>query len=282
MNYEEKKQELLKKMEAYGKQDFAVAFSGGVDSSLLLYLAVQAAEKQGHQVYALTADTVLHPSSDLEIARKVAKSAGAVHHVVTVDELKDPAILKNPVDRCYLCKKQLFLEFFQVCRELGAACILEGSNADDLAVYRPGIRAVRELQVDSPLAETGFTKAEVRKMAAELGIPTASRPSTPCMATRLPYGAVLEPELLRKIEQGEGFLKDLGFSNVRLRVHGEITRLELPADALEKAVRQREAIVRGLQEMGFRYITIDLEGFRSGSMDQYLTEEEKQKGYGQI
>lgn len=282
MNYEEKKQELLKKMEAYGKQDFAVAFSGGVDSSLLLYLAVQAAEKQGHQVYALTADTVLHPSSDLEIARKVAKSAGAVHHVVTVDELKDPAILKNPVDRCYLCKKQLFLEFFQVCRELGAACILEGSNADDLAVYRPGIRAVRELQVDSPLAETGFTKAEVRKMAAELGILTASRPSTPCMATRLPYGAVLEPELLRKIEQGEGFLKDLGFSNVRLRVHGEITRLELPADALEKAVRQREAIVRGLQEMGFRYITIDLEGFRSGSMDQYLTEEEKQKGYGQI
>ena len=282
MNYEEKKQELLKKMEAYGKQDFAVAFSGGVDSSLLLYLAVQAAEKQGHQVYALTADTVLHPSSDLEIARKVAKSAGAVHHVVTVDELKDPAILKNPVDRCYLCKKQLFLEFFQVCRELGAVCILEGSNADDLAVYRPGIRAVRELQVDSPLAETGFTKAEVRKMAADLGIPTASRPSTPCMATRLPYGAVLEPELLRKIEQGEGFLKDLGFSNVRLRVHGEITRLELPADALEKAVRQREAIVRGLQEMGFRYITIDLEGFRSGSMDQYLTEEEKQKGYGQI
>ena len=282
MNYEEKKQELLKKMEAYGKQDFAVAFSGGVDSSLLLYLAVQAAEKQGHKVYALTADTVLHPSSDLEIARKVAKSAGAVHHVVTVDELKDPAILKNPVDRCYLCKKQLFLEFFQVCRELGAACILEGSNADDLAVYRPGIRAVRELQVDSPLAETGFTKAEVRKMAAELGIPTASRPSTPCMATRLPYGAVLEPELLRKIEQGEGFLKDLGFSNIRLRVHGEITRLELPADALEEAVRQREAVVRGLQEMGFRYITIDLEGFRSGSMDQYLTEEENQKGYGTV
>ncbi|MGI6069625.1 MAG: ATP-dependent sacrificial sulfur transferase LarE [Blautia sp.] len=270
MRTEEKRKWLLDKMDEYGREDFAVAFSGGVDSSLLLYLAVDAAKRHGKKVYALTADTVLHPSQDRRIAEDVARRAGAEHKVVFVDELKDSEILKNPVDRCYLCKKQLFTEFIKLCGELGAACILEGSNGDDLLVYRPGIRAVRELGVESPLAEAGLTKAEVRAFAAELGIPTAKRPSTPCMATRLPYGAMLEPRLLARIDEGEQFLKRLGFGQVRIRVHGDIVRLEVLPEDFDAVLQRRDEVIRGLKELGFRYLTLDLEGFRSGSMDEYM------------
>lgn len=270
MNTQEKRQFLSDKMDELGKHDFAVAFSGGVDSSLLLYLAVQAANRYGNKVYALTADTLLHPASDLEIAKEVAKNAGAIHKVVFVDELKDKNILKNPVNRCYLCKKQLFLEFLAICKELGASCILEGSNGDDLHVYRPGIRAVRELEVPSPLAEAGLTKAEIRDWAEELGISTARRPSTPCMATRLPYGEELIPELLKRIERGEALLRDMGFADVRIRVHGEITRIEVFPKDFPAVLERREEIIRGLKELNFRYLTLDLEGFRSGSMDEYL------------
>lgn len=274
MKTEEKKQRLLHRMDEYGREDVAVAFSGGVDSSLLLYLAVDAAKRHGTKVYALTADTVLHPAEDRKIAEEVAARAGAEHRVVFVDELKDSEILNNPVDRCYLCKKQLFTEFIKLCGELGAVRILEGSNGDDLLVYRPGIRAVRELGVESPLAEAGLTKEEVRAMAGELGIPTAKRPSTPCMATRLPYGARLEPEVLAKIEEGEQLLKGLGFDQVRIRVHGDIVRLEVLPEVLDAVLEKRDEVIRGLKAFGFRYLTLDLEGFRSGSMDEYIDKKE--------
>lgn len=270
MTFEEKKVMIEKKLREYAKADIAVAFSGGVDSSLLLYLAVEAGKEQGRKVYALTADTVLHPSSDLAVAKEVAGAAGAIHHVVFVDELKDSEILKNPVDRCYLCKKQLFGEFLKLCQALQAPTLLEGSNGDDLLVYRPGIRAVRELGVASPLAEVGLTKAEVRAWAGELGISTAKRPSTPCMATRLPYGDLLRPELLRNIEQGELFLKQFGFENVRIRVHKDITRIEVLPEDFPEVLKYRTELIGGLKGLGFRYITLDLEGFRSGSMDEYL------------
>lgn len=275
MTYEQKKELLRQRMAGYAEQDTAVAFSGGVDSSLLLYLAAREAAPRGTKVYALTADTVLHPAADLEIARKVAREAGALHRVIRVDENSNPAIRNNPADRCYHCKKQLFLEFQKVCRELDIPCLLEGSNADDLKVYRPGIRAVRELGVDSPLAEAGVTKEEVRRMASELGISTASRPSTPCMATRLPYGTFLDPALLARIVRGEAYLQERGFAGVRLRVHGDITRLEIPPEQFAELLAERREITETLQGMGFRYITLDLEGLRSGSMDEYLTKEER-------
>lgn len=274
MKTEDKRQWLQNRMESYAREDFAVAFSGGVDSSLLLYLAVAAAKKNGRKVYALTADTVLHPAEDREIAVEVAKSAGAHHRVVFVDELQEPEILKNPVDRCYLCKKKLFTEFLEVCDEMGASLLLEGSNGDDLLVYRPGLRAVRELGVDSPLAEAGLTKEEIREWAEELGISTARRPSTPCMATRLPYGHRLDPQLLSGIEEGERLLKAMGFGQVRIRVHGEIVRLEVPTGDFEEILGRREEIISQLKKIGFRYLTLDLEGFRSGSMDEYLDKPE--------
>lgn len=244
-----------------------MAFSGGVDSSLVLVMACEAAEKTGKKVYAVTMDTVLHPKADLEIAKAVLARTGAVHEVLTLDELAVPEMRDNPKLRCYYCKKALYTKMLDFAREMGAGVLLEGSNEDDLHVYRPGLAAVRELGVKSPLAECGVTKAEVRKLAAEYEIPVANRPSAPCLATRLPYGTEIDLELLRRIDEAENYLKKFGWKNVRLRVHGDITRLEVDTEAFTGVVEHREEIVKYLKGAGFKYVTLDIEGFRSGSMD---------------
>ncbi len=267
---EEKKARLLALMEEYGRQDVCLAFSGGVDSSLLLKLAADSAAAHGTTVYAVTFDSRLHPACDLENAKKVAAELGGVHVVVTVDELEMEEIRSNPPDRCYLCKKQLFGKLLEFAAEKQISLTMEGTNEDDLHVYRPGIRAVRELGVKSPLAEAGLTKAEVKALAAEYGISAASRPSTPCMATRLPYGAELSYEVLKQIEEGEAVLRELIGGNVRLRLHGDVARIETDGENLEKAVALRGQLISRLKALGFVYITLDLEGFRSGSMDVHI------------
>ncbi len=267
---EEKKARLLALMEEYGRQDVCLAFSGGVDSSLLLKLAADSAAAHGTTVYAVTFDSRLHPACDLENAKKVAAELGGVHVVVTVDELEMEEIRSNPPDRCYLCKKQLFGKLLEFAAEKQISLTMEGTNEDDLHVYRPGIRAVRELGVKSPLAEAGLTKAEVKALAAEYGISAASRPSTPCMATRLPYGAELNYEVLKQIEEGEAVLRELIGGNVRLRLHGDVARIETDGENLEKAVALRSQLISRLKALGFVYITLDLEGFRSGSMDVHI------------
>lgn len=267
---EEKKARLLALMEEYGRQDVCLAFSGGVDSSLLLKLAADSAAAHGTTVYAVTFDSRLHPACDLENAKKVAVELGGVHVVVTVDELEMEEIRSNPPDRCYLCKKQLFGKLLEFAAEKQISLTMEGTNEDDLHVYRPGIRAVRELGVKSPLAEAGLTKAEVKALAAEYGISAASRPSTPCMATRLPYGAELNYEVLKQIEEGEAVLRELIGGNVRLRLHGDVARIETDGENLEKAVALRGQLISRLKALGFVYITLDLEGFRSGSMDVHI------------
>lgn len=267
---EEKKARLLVLMEEYGRQDVCLAFSGGVDSSLLLKLAADSAAAHGTTVYAVTFDSRLHPACDLENAKKVAAELGGVHVVVTVDELEMEEIRSNPPDRCYLCKKQLFGKLLEFAAEKQISLTMEGTNEDDLHVYRPGIRAVRELGVKSPLAEAGLTKAEVKALAAEYGISAASRPSTPCMATRLPYGAELSYEVLKQIEEGEAVLRELIGGNVRLRLHGDVARIETDGENLEKAVALRSQLISRLKALGFVYITLDLEGFRSGSMDVHI------------
>lgn len=267
---EEKKARLLALMEEYGRQDVCLAFSGGVDSSLLLKLAADSAAAHGTTVYAVTFDSRLHPACDLENAKKVAAELGGVHVVVTVDELEMEEIRSNPPDRCYLCKKQLFGKLLEFAAEKQISLTMEGTNEDDLHVYRPGIRAVRELGVKSPLAEAGLTKAEVKALAAEYGISAASRPSTPCMATRLPYGAELSYEVLKQIEEGEAVLRELIGGNVRLRLHGDVARIETDGENLEKAVALRSQLISRLKTLGFVYITLDLEGFRSGSMDVHI------------
>ena len=186
MTFSEKKEALAARLEQLAAGSIAVAFSGGVDSSLLLLMCCDAAKKTGKKVHAVTIHTRLHPMNDLETAKRVAAEAGsaAEHHVLYIDELEEAGIRFNPVDRCYLCKKCLFRKLIAKAKELDARTVLDGTNADDLTVYRPGIRALRELGVISPLAELGITKAEVRQIAAEYGLSVSGRPSTPCRGGR--------------------------------------------------------------------------------------------------
>ena len=268
MDWQEKKNKLNKMLGDFCREDVCIAFSGGVDSSLLLYLLGKLSKERDTRVYAVTFDTELHPAGDLEIAREIAQSTETIHHVIHLDELENPEILENPPDRCYLCKKMLFERLLHFACEKNVEYILEGTNLDDRSIYRPGLRAVAELGIKSPLAECGFTKAEVRRYAGECGLSVSRRPSTPCLATRLPYHTHITREVLSKIEQGETYLRKQGFYNVRMRVHGDVIRLELDSRDLPKALEQSREITEKIKKLGFSYVTLDLEGFRSGSMDE--------------
>ena len=252
---EEKKEQLLTLLKEYLKEDVCVAFSGGVDSSLLLVMASRAARERGRKVYAITMDTVLHPSGDLGAARKVLEGTGAEHVILKLNELAVPEMKNNPVNRCYLCKKALYEQMLSFGEKKGIHTLIEGSNEDDLHVYRPGLTAVKELGVKSPLAYLHITKEEVRSLAREYGIPVADRPSSPCLATRLPYGTEIDLELLNRtafVAGRSARLKDDG-------IHVSITQ------------KFRDEYKVNLKELVFPYITLDLEGFRSGSMDQIQT-----------
>lgn len=275
-DYREKKEKLKEIMQKYGRENVAVAFSGGVDSALLLKMACEAAKKTGKQVYGIFFDSMLHPSGERKAAEKVAKEVGASFCVMEMDELSEAGIRNNPTERCYLCKRYLFSALRIRAEMLGAKIILEGTNGDDRKMYRPGFRAVRELRIKSPLADVGFTKDEVRKLAGEHGMSVSKKPSAPCLATRFPYGVELSYERLRRAEQGEEFIRELGFYNVRLRVHDKIARIEVDEGEIEKLVNNRGEIVNYLRNLGYDYVTVDLEGFRSGSMDLRLKKAESQ------
>ncbi len=269
-DYTNKKIYLEQMMGQYAQKDIVVAFSGGVDSCLLLKLSCKAAEETGRKVYGITVQTKLHPTGELKEAENMCREIGAKHMVIHIDELKEAGILDNPVERCYLCKRYLFSKVLEQAAILQTDVVIEGTNEDDLHVYRPGIRALRELGIVSPLAQAGMTKAEVRKMAAEWKLRAAGKPSVPCLATRFPYGTALTYEKMRLVEKGEAYLKNFGFNNVRIRVHGEIARLEVDEGEFAKVMQYKNEIISYLKELGYIYITLDLEGFRSGSMDTGL------------
>ena len=250
-----------------------VAFSGGVDSGLLLAAACRSLNPAGRTVYAATVRTSLHPAQDAEVAKRVAGELGARYLAVEIDELKDAGIENNPPDRCYRCKKFLFSSLKQEAEKRGIPVILEGSNADDTKVYRPGLRAVKELGIRSPLLELGMTKRKVRALAAEYGISVADRPSAPCLATRFPYGTALCVERMRQVDEGERFLRELGFYNVRLRAHGDTARIEVDRRDMGKLLEHAQEIAKRIRSLDFSYVTLDLEGFRSGSMDIGLFQE---------
>lgn len=267
MNETEKREHLLKRLQEDAKAPVCLALSGGVDSALLAALIGGCAKKHGTKAYGVTFDTVLHPACDLPAAKKSAKESGLIHKVISINELEFADIRMNPKNRCYLCKKGLFQKLKEFSEEHQIHTVYEGTNQDDLSQYRPGFQAVKELGIQSPLADAGLTKAEIRKWAAELGISAAGRPSSPCMATRLPYGTKLDLLTLRKIEAAEEAVKALGFPVVRVRLHGDVARVEVEKKDIEKAAAQGAAIVRLLKSLDFKYVTLDLEGFRSGSMD---------------
>lgn len=255
--------------------DCCIAFSAGVDSTLVLKLACELAGKLGREVYAVTFHTMLHPRADMELAMRLAEAYGAKAEVLEVNEYEISEILDNPPDRCFYCKDYLFRTLKAFAVEKGCANVLDGTNADDKKVFRPGLLALQKNGIISPLAECGITKAQVRQLAASLNLETASKPSTPCLATRLPYGDRLDRELLEQIEKGEDYLKSLGFRTSRLRVHGTVVRIEVEPDDFGLLTECRERMVRYLKNLGFVYITLDLQGLRSGSMDEVLPEEVK-------
>lgn len=274
--YEEKCSYLQKLMEKYTQENVVVAFSGGVDSSLLLKTACINAVKNGTKVFAVTMHTTLHTMNEIESSKETAGEVGTEHLIISVDELKEAGIENNPVERCYLCKKYLFQKMKDKAESLGVKIILDGTNEDDLHMFRPGLKALKELEIKSPLAESDFSKTDVRKLAEEYGLSVSKKPSTPCLATRFPYRSRLSYEEMKKVEKGEDFLKNLGLYNVRLRIHNDIARIEVDKEDIVKIVVYKEAIISYLKELGYRYITLDLEGFRSGSMDYFL--ENKREG----
>ena len=267
MTYEEKKRTLIDFIGQLAGKDIVLAFSGGVDSGLLLKICCEATARQGAKVYAVTIHTQLHPMKDLEISQRVAVESGAEHLVIRVDELEEAGIAMNPVDRCYRCKRLLFQKIIDLSKEMGAGCVMDGTNDDDMHVYRPGVKVLAELGVLSPLAKFGLTKKEVRQLAEEYGISVAQRPSTPCMATRFPYGTKLSYEAMQKADEAEQWLRGKGFYNVRVRVHGNVARIEVDQEDMERLLAMREEVICHLKPLGYDYITLDLEGFRSGSMD---------------
>lgn len=270
MTTREKYDRLKEKLRELTRTDACLAFSGGVDSALLLTAASRAAKENGTQLWAVTFDTELHPRADVRLAQKLAAEAGVLHEILRVRELENTEICSNPPERCYLCKRYLFGKLRAFAEEKGITSLMEGTNADDLGQYRPGLRAVRELGIRSPLADCGITKAEVRSLSAMLGISVAERPSTPCMATRLPYGAQITAEILEHIEKGEELIKSLGYRNVRLRVHGDLARIEVDREDIPRAALQAQKLSEAVRALGFDYVTLDLSGFRSGSMDERL------------
>lgn len=270
MSGREKYEKLQERLRELTRRDACLAFSGGVDSALLLVMASRAAGENKTNLLAVTFDTELHPRADIQLAAELASEAGAEHVILTVRELDNPEILDNPPQRCYICKRYLFEKLCDLARKRGISTILEGTNADDLSQYRPGLRAVRELGIYSPLSECGITKEEVRSFSEKLGISVAKRPSTPCMATRLPYGTRITQELLSRIEKGEEFIRSRGYRNVRLRIHGSVARIEIDREDIVRAAAEAELLAKKIKELGFDYVTLDLAGFRSGSMDEKI------------
>jgi uncharacterized protein len=243
-----------------------VAYSGGVDSSLLLRVAHQVL---GGRALGVIGRSDSYAAHELALALAQASSFGATVEVVTTGELSDPNFRSNPTQRCYHCKTELYRELAAVAARVGAAAILDGTIADDLADFRPGRSAASERGVRSPLAELGFTKADVRAAAAHLGLQAHDKPASPCLASRIPYGIEITRENLNMVERGEALLRGLGFTELRLRHHGDTARIEVPlaeiARLTEPATRAR--VVEGLRALGYRYVTLDLEGFRSGSLN---------------
>ena len=246
-----------------------VGFSGGVDSS---FLAAVATEVLGDKALAVTADSASLSRRHLEQAREIAVRFRMNHRVITTDEMANPAYAANNPDRCYHCKTELFTRLSAIARAEGYAVVLDGTNVDDQGDYRPGRQAARERSVSSPLAELGFTKADIREASRRMGLPTADLPASACLSSRVPYGTAVTPEILGRIERAEGAMQDLGFRQVRVRAHGDVARIELDpaglARLLDPAVRA-DAAAR-IRACGFRYVTLDLLGYRTGSLNEAL------------
>jgi uncharacterized protein len=265
MDCSEKLDELKKKLAQ--KEKILISFSGGVDSSLL---AKVAGDVLGENAICAILDSETMPRSELANAEALARSLGINCMVAKYSIISDPDFIENPTSRCYLCKKASARMLKIVAAEKGIACIADGVNLSDCGDYRPGIKASNEEEIWHPFVETGISKEDIRRIAKQMGLPFWDKPSSACLASRIPYGDQITCVNLAMVEMAEDYLKGLGIRQVRVRVHGGVARIEVLEDEMEKVLLSRDRIAKELKKAGFKYVALDLQGFRSGSMNEVL------------
>jgi len=263
------KNEKLERLEGYlaNLEKLAVAFSGGVDSTFLLEVAHMIL---GDNVVAITVNGAIHPGWEIESSKEIASRIGVRQILLDMDIFKNENIVTNPPDRCYHCKMAIFSMIKKTAKSYGIDNVADGSNIDDAGDYRPGMRALKELGILSPLRDAGLGKEEIRILSKELGLPTWDKPALSCLATRIPYNTRITEETLSMIEAGEDFLRGLGFSQIRLRHLGNLAKIEVPPEDMMRLLGLREMVVKKLREIGYTYITMDMEGYNMGSMNRTI------------
>ena len=254
-----------------------VAYSGGVDSA---YLAWAAHTALGDRALAVTADSPSYPESHRSMAKAVAEQFGLAHRFVGTREVENPDYAANPSNRCYFCKSELFDVLERLRQELGFDAVAYGINSDDTGDFRPGHQAAEEHRVLSPLLDAGLSKSEIRQLSREAGLPSADLPASACLSSRIPYGMEVTPEKLRQIDRAEDALRELGFRQVRVRHHGDLARIELAPDELGASVdtARMRLMSKALHDLGFRYVALDLDGYRTGSLNEVLVIEPPPEG----